>query len=37
MGNSSTRLAWGEKIEAPSALKDEYNEYLECARSAIST
>ena len=25
------------KIEAPSALKDEYNEYLECARSAIST
>ena len=25
------------KIEAPSALKEEYNEYLECARSAIST
>ena len=25
------------KIEAPNALKDEYNEYLECARSAIST
>ena len=25
------------KIEAPSALKDEYNEYLERARSAIST